>query len=64
MVEGKKDRKYMYTIWLWTEDTISALRLENLLKHGLGSDLIYINVESTAEDYTDNETLLKNIKEC
>lgn len=63
MDDKKKDRKFMYTIWMWTEDTISALRLENILKHELGSDLIHINVESTAEDFTDNETLLKNIEE-
>jgi len=48
---------------MWTEDTVGALRLENLLKHELGSDLIYINVESTAEDFIDNETLLKNIED-
>lgn len=58
----KKDMKNMFTIRLWTEETISDLRLENILRYELGSDLIYINVEFTADDFTDNETLLKNIK--
>ena len=57
-----KDIKHMYRIWMWTEDTVSSLRIENILKHELGSDLVYINVEYTADDFTDNETLLKNIE--
>ena len=54
--------KKMFTIRIWTEETIDDLRLENILKHELRSDLIYINVKFTEEDFTDNKTLIKNIK--
>jgi len=36
---------------MWTEETISSIRLENILKDELKSDLISIDVEFTGEDF-------------
>ena len=43
--------KRLFTIRMWTEETISSIRLENILKDELKSDLISIDVEFTGEDF-------------
>jgi hypothetical protein len=45
--------KRLFKIRIWTEETISDIRLENILKDALKSEIIDMNVEFTAEDLKD-----------
>lgn len=43
-------KRRIFRIWLWTDDNVSDLRLEKILKDELKSDLEKVNVEFIGEE--------------